>query len=104
MRGLDYFDQREAGVVMSKTFLADTAERAVFTFVEAFSGLLLAGTFTLNIGAVKAAAVSGLIAALAVVKAALATQVGDGSSASLLNGVSPSGLLAATGVEDDTRQ
>lgn len=90
--------------MITRGWVADTVERAVFTFVEAFSGLLLAGTFTLNIGAVKAAAVSGLIAALAVVKAALATQVGDPASASLLDVVAPSGLLHVPGVEDNTQQ
>ncbi len=69
--------------MFSKPFLRDVAERAVSTYVQAFIGLLIAGTFVLNIGSVTAAAVAALPAALSVVKSALASRVGDAGSASL---------------------
>lgn len=61
-----------------RDWLVDTGERAVFTFVEAFLGLLLVtqtdvvGGFSASVW--QSALVSGLIAALAVVKGAIASR------------------------------
>lgn len=62
----------------------DAAERVAATYLQAFFGLLIAGTFTINIGAVHAAAVAALPAGLSALKAVWATRVGDPSSAALL--------------------
>jgi len=70
----------------------DTAERAVFTFLEAFLGLLMIS----QTGAVdgidpslwQAALASGFIAALAVVKGAIASRRDGISPASLAMGAS----------------
>lgn len=71
-------------------FARDVIERVVFTYLESFVGLLLASqTPGFNIGAVQAAAVSALPAALATLKALFASKVGNPESASLSSGVGP---------------
>ncbi|MFB7470490.1 holin [Kitasatospora sp. NPDC056184] len=68
-----------------RKFIIDLTERTAATYASAFLGLLLADTFDLtSIGALKAAAVAALPAALSVLKGALATRVGDPASAALL--------------------
>lgn len=76
-----------------KAWIIDTAERALFTFLQTFLGLVvLSGTETfgsdLNLGFIESAATSSLIAALSVVKGALASRV---------NGVSPASLAPHSG-------
>ena len=59
-------------------WLKDTLERAAFTFAEAFIALVLAaGTDWLNLSTIRAAGIGALAAALAVVKAAIATRTPD---------------------------
>ncbi|MGW6395400.1 holin [Streptomyces sp. NPDC055103] len=61
--------------------LLDTVERTVGTYAVAFLGLLLADGFDLtNLGAVKAAAIAAVPAALSVVKAAVGSLIGDQST------------------------
>lgn len=69
----------------SKTWFKDTTERVAATFVEAFAGLwvLQGATDSFNLDFAKKAAAAGVIAAAAVLKAALAGQLGDKDSASL---------------------
>ncbi len=68
---------------MTKTFLRDLTERVVFTYVEVFIGLLLVAG-PLDIDAIEVALVAAIPAALAVVKGALASQVGKRGTAALL--------------------
>lgn len=67
---------------MSK-FLKDTAERATATYVEVVIGLLLVAG-PLDLDKIEVALVAAIPAALAVVKAALASRVGAKDSASLV--------------------
>jgi hypothetical protein len=61
-----------------RQWLIDTAERAGFTFLETFLALVLAsGTDWLNLSAIRAAGIGALAAALAVVKAAIASRTPD---------------------------
>ncbi|MFI1562213.1 holin [Streptomyces sp. NPDC020490] len=60
---------------MTMTYFKDLAERVVATYLEAFVGLLLAGS-VVDLPAAKAAAVAAIPAALAVVKGALSAFVG----------------------------
>lgn len=78
---------------MSTRWLIDTGERAVATFLEAFIGGLTApGIIDLipghqpgvDLSGVQSAFLAGVIAALAVVKAALAKLSGSRDSASLV--------------------
>lgn len=69
-----------------KKFLIDTAERAVATYVEVFLGLLLVAG-PLDLDKVEVALVAALPAALAVVKAAIASRYGKKDSASFVAGV-----------------
>ena len=68
----------------------DTAERVVATFVEAFLGVWLVaivnGTPITDKNAVYAAGVSGIIAALSLVKSLIARFVGSNDSAAFLPG------------------
>ncbi|MCC3769454.1 hypothetical protein [Streptomyces sp. UNOC14_S4] len=64
-------------------FLPNLAERTVATHFKAFLGLLLAGTVT-DLSTAKAAAVSALPAALAIVKGTLSGVLGRTGTASLL--------------------
>lgn len=74
---------------MSRTWLVDTAERALFTFLQAFIAIMLATLPEnwLDVSALRAAAVGGLAAALAVIKAAIASRT--------VNAVSPASLAPA---------
>lgn len=74
-----------------KKWAIDTAERAIFTFVESFLGLLLLSGSdllgpSLSPGTLEAAAASALIAALAVVKGAVASAKAGISPASFASG------------------
>lgn len=70
-----------------RAWLIDTVERVVATWVEAFIGFLLAANVT-NIGwsLVECAAWSAVPAALAVLKAAVASRRATLSPASLVGG------------------
>jgi len=58
-----------------KQWFVDTVERAAFTFAETFIALMLAtGTDWLNLSAARAAGIGALAAALAVIKAAIASR------------------------------
>jgi hypothetical protein len=72
-------------IMFTKTWFKDTFERVVATFVEAFAGLwvLQGATDSFNFDFSKKAAAAGVIAAAAVLKAAIAGQLGDKDSASL---------------------
>ncbi len=68
--------------MFSKTWLRDVGERTLATFLQAFIGLfILADKF--DASTLQAAGAAGLIAALAAVKGALASLVGDKDSASV---------------------
>ncbi len=71
--------------MFSKTWLRDTAERAIATFAEAALGLwiLADGADLFSITAAEGAITAGVIAAGAVVKGAIASRLGDKNSASL---------------------
>lgn len=71
--------------MFSNKWLKDTAERVAATFVEAFVGLvaLQSATSSFDYSFAKKAAASGVIAAAAVLKAAVASQLGDKDSAAL---------------------
>ncbi|MEV5953717.1 holin [Streptomyces sp. NPDC051987] len=64
-------------------FFVDLAERTVATYLEAFLGLLLAGS-VVDLSAAKAAAVAAIPAGLAVVKGALSAFVGSPTTAAAL--------------------
>jgi hypothetical protein len=55
-----------------KAIALDIAERVVWSFLEAFIGALLLSP-VINLSALKAAAIGGLVAALTYVKATVAT-------------------------------
>jgi len=66
-------------------YLLDLAERTAATYATTYLGLLLATGFDLtNVGALKAAAIAALPAALTVIKGALSTFVGDPGTAAML--------------------
>lgn len=68
-----------------KNWLKDALERTIATYLQAFVGLLIASpALNLDLGTVKALAVAALPAALAVIKAALASRVHGQSPASLV--------------------
>ncbi|MDH6709736.1 hypothetical protein P3T27_006485 [Kitasatospora sp. MAA19] len=68
-----------------RKFWTDLAERTVATYVVALLGLLLAdGVDLASIGTLRAATVAALPAALTVIKSAVATFVGDPTSAAIL--------------------
>lgn len=71
--------------MFGSTWLKDTFERALATFAEAAIGVwILAGPADVfNVTVLEGAGAAGLIAGLAVVKAALAGHVGQKNSASL---------------------
>jgi hypothetical protein len=74
-----------------KQWLIDMGERALFTFLETFLALVLAnGTDWLNLSAIRAAGIGALAAALAVIKAAIASRKTEA--------VSPASLAPATSV------
>jgi hypothetical protein len=68
-----------------RKFVLDLVERTVATYAAAFLGLLLADGFDLtSVGALRAAAVAAVPAALTVLKGAISTFVGDPTTAGLL--------------------
>lgn len=69
----------------TSTWVKDTAERVLATFAEAALGLwILAGPADVfHMSTAHGAAAAGLIAGAAVLKAAVASKVGNPSSASL---------------------
>lgn len=69
---------------MSK-FLKDLFERTISTYIQVFLGLLLAGASdTLDVSTLKAAAVSAIPAALAVIKGLVGQKFGEADSAAWL--------------------
>lgn len=70
--------------MFSKKFILDVVERAASTYVQALAGFLIAGATAINVDTVEAAALAAIPAALSVLKSALASQIGDPESASLL--------------------
>ncbi|NUS16302.1 MAG: hypothetical protein HOY69_33710 [Streptomyces sp.] len=71
-------------------FWLDLTERTAATYAVALLGLLLAdGVDLTSIGALKAAAVAAIPAALTVLKGAIASLIGDSSSAALLPASKP---------------
>lgn len=82
---------REIDMVPTRPFWRDAAERIGATFVIAFLALYVPALLTdgataetlIDLGVLGKAAVAGAAAALSLVKALLATRVGDGGSASL---------------------
>lgn len=73
-----------------RAWLIDTVERAVFTFVESFIGLLIVSQTEMIDGfdasVWETALASGLVSALAVVKAAIASRREAMSPASFVGG------------------
>ncbi|MFB7671691.1 holin [Kitasatospora purpeofusca] len=70
---------------MSSRFFRDLLERTLATYAVTLLGLLTAGAVDLtDLGALRAAAIAAIPAGLTVVKSALATLVGDPTSAALL--------------------
>lgn len=71
--------------MFSKTWIKDTFERVAATFAESALGLWILNSTTdaFSLSAAKLAAASGVIAAAAVLKAAIAAKVGNKDSASL---------------------
>lgn len=73
---------------MTTKFWVDAGERVAATYIETFLGLVIASAFVdsgkLNMGAVTAAAVAALPAALSLVKSLIASAVGDPGTAALL--------------------
>jgi hypothetical protein len=77
-------------VKLTRAWLIDAAERIAATFVEAFMAIIIAaGTTSVNMSTVKAAAVAGFTAVLSFVKTLAASRVSDPQSASLAPGVPP---------------
>lgn len=68
--------------MFTTAWFRDMFERALATFLEGLLAVLTVGT-TINVSTLQAAGVAGLMAALAVVKASLATLYGDKGTASL---------------------
>lgn len=68
---------------MNKNFFTDLAERTAATYAEVVIGLLLVAG-PLNLDKVEVALVAAIPAALAVVKAAIASRLGEKNTASLL--------------------
>ena len=63
-------------------FWKDAFERVAWTFVQAASGSLLA-VGLLDLDALKAAGVAGLVSVMAVIKVIAAKQIGDPESAAI---------------------
>jgi hypothetical protein len=64
---------------------ADLAERALWTFVQAFIGVLLAGgMLDLSTGTLRAGAIAGIAAVLALIKGVAASRIGDPGTAATL--------------------
>jgi hypothetical protein len=74
-----------------KQWLIDTGERALFTFLETFLALVLAnGQDWLDVTVLRSAAIGGVAAVLAVLKAAIASRKTEA--------VSPASLAPDTSV------
>lgn len=75
----------------TKLWIKDTAERVIWTWIESFVGLLVLDTgvagVSLDLGVVKIAFASATIAALAVLKAAVASRRDSLSPASMARGI-----------------
>ena len=70
---------------MNSTFLRDTLERTVATYLEALLGLIIAnGAGLVTLDGVKSAAIAAIPAALAVLKSILASRVPNTVSAASL--------------------
>jgi hypothetical protein len=71
--------------VFEKRFLKDVAERSASTFIQAALGIwILAGPADVfSVSVAEGAVSAGLIAALSVLKGALASKIGNPDSASL---------------------
>lgn len=67
---------------MSRKLLLDILERTLWTYVQAFLGMLLASS-VLDVSTLKLAAVAALPAALAVVKGFAASRIGDPETAAI---------------------
>lgn len=75
---------------MSRRYSLDVVERTFATYVVTLLGLLLAAGFDFtDMGAVKAAGLASIPAALTVIKAAIATAIGDPGTAALLPAAKP---------------
>lgn len=77
---------------ITKRFIVDLVERTASTYIEVFTGLLLASWADLSgpvtrMAIVEKAAVAAVPSALTVVKGALAKLRGNGDSASIAAGV-----------------
>lgn len=73
------------GVPAGLPFWVDLVYRTIRTYVVSFIGLLVAApVFSLDLTTAEAAAIGAIPAALAVIKAGVASKVGDDDSASLL--------------------
>jgi hypothetical protein len=73
----------------TKKYWVDVTERVIATYLEAFLGLMIGSAFVdsgkLNMGAVAAAGIAALPAALSLIKALVASRLGDPASASLVD-------------------
>lgn len=67
-----------------RTWIVDTVERVVATYVEVLIGLLIVAD-AIDISAAKAAAVAALPAALTVLKSAIATRFGRQDTAGFVD-------------------
>jgi len=71
--------------MFNRVFWKDLLERVIATYLQSFVGLLLATSGGLvSFGAVRAAAVSAIPATLAVIKAIVASRVGDPNTGSIV--------------------
>ncbi len=78
-------DTTQGPAVATARLYADVAERAFWTFLQAFLGVLLAGDMLdLSSGTLRAAAIAGFAALLSLVKSVAATHVGDPGTAAVL--------------------
>ena len=72
--------------MFSKTFLLDATERVVKSYLYSLITFLLAGTDTINISVLEAAAWAAVPAGLSAALAVLGSLRGDPDTASLLRG------------------
>lgn len=68
----------------SKKFLVDIAERTASTYIEVFTGLLIASKVTLDLSVLKTSAIAAIPAGLAVLKGLIAKGAGDTNSAAIV--------------------
>lgn len=75
---------------MDKRLIIDIGERAALTFAQAFLAVILANAAGMtDVATLKAAALAGLAAALAVLKGAAASRLGEKGTAALLPAPGP---------------